>query len=62
MEHNTIETELDSMMHQLDMAIEQGMKQLNNTIMCEDCTDAVASHKGRQRTDLCYDCFSERYD
>jgi len=34
-----------------------------DTIMCQDCKDAVASHRGRHYdTELCYDCFSERYD
>ena len=34
-----------------------------DTIMCQDCKDAVASHRGRHYdTELCADCFYERYD
>ena len=34
-----------------------------DTIMCQDCKDAVASHRGRHYdTELCYNFFSERYD
>ena len=35
----------------------------NDDIMCQDCKDAVASHRGRHYdTELCGDCHSERYD
>ena len=34
-----------------------------DAIMCQDCKDAVASHRGRHYdTELCADCFYERYD
>ena len=47
-------------MKQNDM-IQLGFEE--DTIMCQDCKDAVASHRGRHYdTELCYDCFSERYD
>ena len=44
-----------------DQIIKLGFEE--DTIMCQDCKDAVASHRGRHYdTELCYDCFSERYD
>ena len=34
-----------------------------DTIMCQDCKDAVASRRGRHyATELCADCHSERYE
>ena len=48
MNNNEIITELDSMMHQLDMAIEQGMKELNNAQdMCEWSNDGVQAKEER---------------
>ncbi len=47
-------------MKQNDM-IQLGFEE--DTIMCQDCKDAVASHRGRHYdTELCADCFYERYD
>jgi|TARA_R100001163_G_C4882239_1_gene79033 hypothetical protein len=41
--------------------IQKGFEE--DTIMCQDCKDAVASHRGRHYdTELCADCFYERYD
>ncbi len=59
MNNNEIITELDSMMHRLDTAIEQGMKELNNAQdMCECCNDAVQAHRARGYK-VCLDCFYE---
>ena len=57
MNHNEIITELDSLMHRLDTAIEQGMKELNED-MCECCGDAVQAHRSRGYK-VCMDCFVE---
>tara|TARA_Y100000593_G_C4042688_1_gene205943 strand:+ start:171 stop:350 length:180 start_codon:yes stop_codon:yes gene_type:complete len=53
-----IETQLDSMMHQLDMAIEQGMKDIEEYDMCQACKDAVAVDRARGYR-VCRDCYYE---
>ena len=45
-------------MHRLDMAIEQGMKEIDEYDMCQACKDAVAVDRARGYR-VCRDCYYE---
>ena len=51
-------TELDSLLHLLDMAIEEGMKEIDEHDMCQACKDAVAVDRARGLR-VCRDCYYE---
>ena len=54
-----IETELDSLLHRLDMAIENGMKEIDEYDMCQACKYAVAVDRARGLR-VCRYCYYEK--
>ena len=54
----TINSELDSLMHKLDMAIEDAKNMMDDHDMCEACKDAMAVDRARGYR-VCRDCYYE---
>ncbi len=54
----TINSELDSLMHKLDMAIEDAKNMMDDYDMCQACKDAIAVDRARGYR-VCRDCYYE---
>ena len=54
----TINSELDSLMHKLDMAIEDAKNMMDDHDMSEACKDAIAVDRARGYR-VCRDCYYE---